>query len=314
MAKSYELTPEQRAARIALVGTHNPHVIPDARIGLSARFIQKHEGERRRLTTDKENGIQEGFVYDTLQAGLVTEKEIIALQGATLAAAPYAAEISDRLMYFRADHDLTTYEVVVGYREGLRRYGALYGVLRKIGSISQDFAEELKADTKARWDEVVRINELPADDRYQVTAVQTYAQRMVESRIATQLFAGFERFAQEPVLKSEILLPLKRDAVLSSQFYFAKGRQVIDGDESGTARRDVEKYFLDNIPGPKSIYKDPYLEAIREVGGLDEAVLAKTLRQVGRLIGRERLVVLTADSTFQARVQDQWGIKIPKAA
>lgn len=295
------------------VGSYNPHVKPNAHVGqlggfftqLLDKIFRTQEECMWRITGD------EGINFDKVRANLLPEQELLALRGAAVVASLHDANTNYRLGYFREDHEMTSFGVAQGYN-GLKRYGALLTYLEVTRSVSEeDLADELKRIRGSRWDVILRGNDLSPAQRYPLTVSQTYTQAMVEDRVDALFFSGFTKSTLELVLGKQILPNLSQDADQSSQFYLEKGRQMIDGDESGSCMGEVEEFLLDRIPGPRSMYSESYREAMRKVGQLDQAALVQTLDQVGKLIGRDRLVILVADSRFRARILDQWDIRLP---
>lgn len=283
------------------IGTYNPHVQPNSHFGEAPGQIVTERLDRVFRAHEKEMWQASQIDFGKLQPKMLTEDEVAALRGAVLTTALFGGETSRRLAYFREDHEVTTFSPIQSYEE-LKQHAVLQAYLAETGLVDrEDLAKELDL-VVGRWREEESL-----------TLVQIYTKEMMQKKLTGVFFEGLAKSTKEPLL-GEILSPMIQDSFRDSQYYMEKGGEVVAADESGTAMGEVEEFLLDQMLGPRSMFVESYAQTMSRVGLLDQTALGASLEQLAQLIGRENLLRISADRRFRSRIQDQWGVELPKVA
>jgi len=234
--------------------------------------------------------------WDRIDRHQLDTGTVAAVQAAMLVESHNPVYASTLLAKFRLDYKMTNFLAVWTYEE-FKHFAGLKTYLEATDSVPP---AALQAELAA-----TRAGDWLIPDHYTDIMMATYA--MVQELVTGIFYKNFALRVKEPVLKT-LLSQIGKDEYRHCQFYFDYAKQILDRDRSRMAEIDVALLEFE-MPGP-SFVPDYERHGLAMLSAANPGVGAfrEVLGKVSNLVGKMHVLQLASNSTYRARLQDNWGM------
>lgn len=242
--------------------------------------------------------------YAKFRPDLLTQEDVDACKAAMLVESHNPVYTAGLHIYYRLDHEMTSFVGVWSYEE-LKHYLGLRTYLEMAAPYRPDLIDivaihaELDETRAGPWGE----------DELKWTRPQTFTYTMLQEVVTGIFYKRFRKHTKEPFLQ-DLLGLIGKDEYRHCQFYLEKAKEELDMDKNHMDEI-VDLLLMFQMPGPTFI-KDygRHGQAMLKVSNLDLSALREVLDKVGNVTGKMQLIKLATDARFQKKLREEWHVNL----